>query len=118
MNQLNYEISRLRQQELERKLSRFVAPNRETPDRIEIRLAADRDAAALHRLAELEGAELRPGGWLVALADGSLTAALRLDDGTVLADPFARTVALRRLLQLWAAQLTRGRRKRWLPALS
>ena len=119
MNQLNHEISRLRQQELNRKLSRLVPVDREAPGRIEIRLAAERDEAALRRLAALDGSELRQGGWLLALADGALTAALRLDDGTVLADPFARTTAVRHLLQTWATQLTgRRRRRRWLPALS
>src|SRR5712691_11426202 len=111
MNQLNYEISQIRQQELNRKMSRLVPVDREAPGRIEIRLAAARDDAALHRLAALDGTELRPGGWLLALADGALTAALRLDDGTVLTDPFAPTTAVRRLLQVWAAQLT-GRRQR------
>ena len=39
-------------------------------------------------------------------ADGHLTAALHLDDGRVLADPFMPTAAVRRVLELWAAQLT------------
>ena len=120
MQELIYEINRQRQEELRRRSSRPAPTRQEAPARIVIRYAAESDRGALRRLATLEGAELLPGSWLLAVADGSLAAALHLDDGIVLADPFARTQAVRRVLELWAAHLTgrRTRRRRWHLALS
>jgi hypothetical protein len=116
--QLTYEIARERQADLRRAAKRHGQARPATPRRVVIRLAADSDGPALHRLAALEGVDLRAGSWLCAEADGALTAALRLEDGTVLADPFARTRVLTRLLQVWAAQAGGRSRRRWRPAVS
>jgi hypothetical protein len=108
MQQLNQEISRQRQAEMRGAAARWgLARTREaTPLEVVIRLAGDCDRAALRRLAALDGIEFVPGSWLVADTDGHLAAALHLDDGKVIADPFAPTAAVRRVLELWAAQLT------------
>jgi hypothetical protein len=55
---------------------------------ITIRLATADDAAALRRLAQLDGARLPDGELLVAEADGEIRAALRVTDSSYVADPF------------------------------
>jgi hypothetical protein len=109
MQQLTNEIARQREQELRNLPQRADVPLSPAPNRVVIRLAADYDWGALRRLALLEGAELAPGRWLLGEADGHVSAALRLDDGSVLADPFVPTAAMRGVLELWARQLS-GRR--------
>jgi hypothetical protein len=109
MQQLTQEISRQRQAEMRGAAARRALAHTERtagPLEIVIRHAADRDRAALRRLAALDGVDFVPGSWLVADADGRLTAALHLDDGKVIADPFTPTTAVRRVLELWAAQVT------------
>lgn len=108
MQQLIQEISRQREAEMRNAVARprRARGQRATPLEIVIRLAEDCDRAALHRLAALDGIDLLAGSWLVADADGHLAAALHLDDGKVIADPFTPTAAVRRVLELWAAQLT------------
>ena len=65
-----------------------------TADDVTIRRAHSGDAAALARLAALDSG-LRPaGGALVAEISGNVVAALDLDAGTVLADPFTPTAQL------------------------
>jgi hypothetical protein len=71
---------------------------------------SETDRAALRQLAELDsGAELG-GQVLVAEVEDSILAAISVADGDVLADPFSRTVELRSLLELRAAQLRRRER--------
>ena len=94
---------------------------------IAIRLAGPADAPALARLAELDDrsdhaprlARLATRPWagtvLVAETDDGLAAALIVDDGLVVADPFERTDGLVALLRLRAAQLAGGSARRWLP---
>jgi hypothetical protein len=108
MQQLTQEISRQRQAEMRGAAARpgHARPRQANPLEIVIRHAEDCDRAALRRLAALDGIDFVPGSWLVADADGRLTAALHLDDGKVIADPFTPTAAVRRVLELWAAQLT------------
>ena len=76
-----------------------------------IRLARDTDAAAVERLAALDGARRTPAGTvLVAELDGQLRAALALGDGSVVADPFVPTADLVALLRT-RADLLRGARR-------
>src|SRR3954447_23742169 len=56
-----------------------------------IRQANAHDAIALRDLAELDSRDELSGTVLVAETDGAITAALSLDDGRVLANPFRRT---------------------------
>jgi hypothetical protein len=108
MQQLTQEINRQRQAEMRSAAARhaLARADRPVPFEIVIRHAEDCDRAALRRLAALDGVEFVPGSWLVADADGRLAAALHLDDGKVISDPFTPTAPVRRVLELWAAQVT------------
>lgn len=68
-----------------------------------IRRAYPDDDAGLLRLAALDSARPPKGRLLVAELDGELSAALSLDDGTAIADPFKRTAEVLALLRLYAA---------------
>jgi hypothetical protein len=70
-----------------------------------IRLASPADAAALSRLAELDSAALRPMPMLVAEVDDELYAALPLEGGPAIANPFRRTAELVAMLGERARQL-------------
>ncbi len=63
------------------------------------------DHNALVRLAELDSADVPEGELIGAELNGSLVAAISLDDHHLIADPFTRTEGLRSLLELRAAQL-------------
>ena len=72
-----------------------------------IRRANDDDAAALRRLAQLDGARLPEGDVLVAEADGEIRAALRITDSSYVADPFFPSRALVGLLDTRAKAMRR-----------
>ena len=63
------------------------------------------DATALMRLAGVDSRSAPGGELLGAEVDGRLLAAISLENGNVIADPFAPTSELRKLLQLRAEQL-------------
>src|SRR5436309_2291161 len=69
---------------------------------ITIRLAGADDAHALSRLAVLDSARAPAGDVLVAELRGELLAALPLDGGRAIADPFHPTADLVALLELRA----------------
>jgi hypothetical protein len=71
---------------------------------ISIRLAVAADMPALHRVAERDSRLLPPGDLLVAEAHGEVQAALSLQTGESVADPFRPTAALVDLLKLRARQ--------------
>jgi hypothetical protein len=73
---------------------------------ITIRLASSADDTRLRILAELDSRPLPERPLLIAEVDGRLHAAISLDDGEVIADPFRRTAYLLTLLRERAAQLT------------
>jgi hypothetical protein len=73
---------------------------------ITMRLAGPGDSAALMRLAALDSADVPLAPTLVAEADRELVAALELDGGRSISDPFQHTSALIEMLELRAAQLT------------
>jgi len=80
---------------------------------ITIRLATPDDQLALCRLAALDSAPSLPAGrLLLAELDGELRAALSLDDGTAIADPFHYTGHIVELLRTHAAAATRAPRPR------
>ena len=84
---------------------------------ITIRRAYADDELALVRLAALDSADGLPAGpMLLAEVDGELRAALSLQDGSSIADPFSRTVELLELLETRArAEAATTRRGRaWL----
>ena len=76
---------------------------------IVIRHANDADARALIDLALLDDRAPLHGPALIAEADGVARAALDLHDGSVAADPFARTAELVELLRLHAGGTRRSR---------
>ena len=78
-----------------------------TPDSVvTLRPATDDDAAAIARLAELDSANVPTGELLLAIVDGAPLAALSLDTGAVVADPFSRTLELVRMLHERAARIS------------
>ncbi|HZS31057.1 MAG TPA: hypothetical protein VFA37_07355 [Gaiellaceae bacterium] len=70
---------------------------------IELRLSACRDE--LERLAQLSERTLRGGDWLVADVNGVPVAAVSLDDGTTVYDPFKPTSQVVSLLELRRKQV-------------
>jgi hypothetical protein len=80
--------------------------------RIEIRLAGDDDGPAIDRLAALDSKRRPAGGVLLAEVDGEPRAALPLEGGAVVADPFHPTADLVALLELRARQLDAGKQSR------
>jgi hypothetical protein len=75
-----------------------------------IRAARGADVAALDRLAQLDSAPVPTGDLLIAEADGALVAALSVDTGAAIADPFRPTADVVDLLALRAR--LGGERKR------
>ena len=78
-------------------------------DTIVIRTSNEHDAPALARLAGLDSAPVPGGRTLVAEVDGRMLAALPLDGGRAIADPFAHTAHLLELLGSHAAALETAR---------
>jgi hypothetical protein len=84
---------------------------------ITIRHSHQSDAEALRRLAELDGRRAPTGPTLLAYADDDLVAAVGVEDGRVVADPFRYTSDVVKTLTLRAAQHRddgRVRPLRWL----
>ena len=82
-------------------------PRGEDAAAVVIRTSGDEEAGALAELALLDEAELPKGPALVAEVDGSIRAALPLEGGRAIADPFRRTIDLVALLEERASQLRR-----------
>jgi hypothetical protein len=82
-----------------------------------IRMAVSADAAALSRLAQLDSAAPpAPGPMLMAEVGGELRAALPIDGGPAIADPFRRTVEVVAILvkrRRQLAPLPRRGARRW-----
>ena len=73
---------------------------------LNIRASRPDDAVALRRLAELDGVHPPQGSnLLVAEVDGALLAALPVEGGKPIADPFRATAHLVEVLELRAEQL-------------
>lgn len=70
---------------------------------IELRLSACRDE--LERLAALSERRLRGGEWIVADVDGVPVAAVSVEDGTTVYDPFKPTSQVVSLLELRRKQV-------------
>ena len=71
-----------------------------------IRPATDADTEALDRLAALDSSPPLTGRILIGEADGRPAAALSLDDGRAVADPWGSTRTLRICLRLRASAMT------------
>jgi hypothetical protein len=79
------------------------------PLAITVRVASAADMLAIERLAQLDSAVAPRGPILVAeFGRGGVVAALSIDNGDVIADPFVPTAELVALLRLRARQLRRS----------
>ena len=92
--------------------------SRNPAETVTIRMAVSTDALALSRLAELDSApQPEPVPMLVAEVGGELRAALPVDGGRAIADPFQRTAELVAMLMERARQLApeppRRAARRW-----
>jgi len=74
-------------------------------DAVVIRRACDADMPLVRDLAALDSSAELTGSVLVAMVDGQPRAALSLDDGRAVADPFAPSAAAVELLRMRADQL-------------
>jgi hypothetical protein len=81
-----------------------------TEKTLTIRPADLADLAGLDRLAALDSASPPTGDVLVAEVGGELWAALEIDSGTAIADPFRPSGELVELLRLHAGRETRTER--------
>ena len=79
---------------------------------VTVRLAADGDRSSLEGLARLDAASVPAGLILVAEFDGELVAALSLENGRAIADPFRHTDEVVRELEREAAELSRSPSRR------
>jgi hypothetical protein len=77
-------------------------------DAISIRPAREDDKEPLRLLAQRDSARVPPGRLLVAEVGGTIQAAVAVESGETIADPFRRTAELVALLQMRARQ---GRRR-------
>jgi hypothetical protein len=94
-------------------LQRLAGPKQDVPSgasSLTLRLAVPADADALDRLAQLDSRRAPRGAVLVAEVAGDLWAAVSLDDGHAVADPFRPTGELVALLAERSRQLRRARR--------
>ncbi len=99
---------RLRQAARETAIARArrAAPSEPTPfDNVTVRRAQPRDAAAIRRLADLEGRSAPEEPLLVAEVDGTVLAARSLEARQTVADPFRPTGQLVELLDLRSLHL-------------
>ena len=78
---------------------------------ITVRLADYTDSRALLELAAIDSAQVPAGALVLAESHGEIVAAVPVDGGGAIADPFRRTGALVEMLELRAAQI-RGRSER------
>jgi hypothetical protein len=86
--------------------------SRNPAETLTIRMAVSADAEALARLAQLDSASPPAGApMLVAEVGGELRAAVPLDGGPAIADPFRRTVELVAILAERTRQLAPPRRR-------
>jgi hypothetical protein len=80
---------------------------------LKLRAASDADMPALFQLARLDSSRPLAGSVIVAEDNGEIVAAMAVDDGTTIANPFRATAAIVAMLRLRAEQLNpRPRRTR------
>jgi hypothetical protein len=77
---------------------------------LKLRAASEDDAAALFRLARLDSHGRPPSGTIIVAVDGGeIVAAIAVEDGATIADPFRPTAAIVAILRLRVEQLNRPR---------
>ena len=75
------------------------------PESITIRPLREDDAAAVQRPAELEERPVPPGALLLAEVEGTIEAAVAIESGEAIANPFASSAEVVSLLRVRAEQL-------------
>jgi hypothetical protein len=85
--------------------SQPAAATPDDPRALSIRLATPADDTAVHRIAGLDSSHPPAGDVLIGAIDGVPVAALGLQDGHLVADPFRHTVELAGLLRARREQL-------------
>jgi hypothetical protein len=85
-----------------------------SPPSVVMRAARGSDGDELRRLARLDSKPAPRGEVLVAEVDGAIEAAIGLDDGSVIANPFKPTSGLIALLELRAGRAKRQKARRGL----
>jgi hypothetical protein len=78
------------------------------PETITIRPLREADVGAIERLAGLDDRRVPPGRLLLAEVEGTVEAAVALDGGETIANPFVRSSEVVSLLELRADQLRAG----------
>jgi len=78
----------------------------DVPAKLTIRPASAEDLMRIRTLAQLDSARVPSGLVLIAEVEGCLLAALPLDGGAPIADPFRRSADVVELLRMRAAQLS------------
>lgn len=86
-------------------IARRTRTERSTAGHLTIRFARAEDGVDLERLSQLDSASAPTRPTLVAEVDGEVIAALALDGGRPISDPFRRTAETVRVLELRASQL-------------
>jgi hypothetical protein len=90
-----------------------IASNRTSPDApVTIRHAHAGDLRPLERLAALDSRRIPSGELLVAEVQGRLVAALSIDTGAVIADPFESTASIVDVLRIQAGAVRPPARRR------
>ena len=80
-------------------------PQMQAEAELSVRMAQEADHEAIVRLAQLDSAATPAGRMLIGSVGSRPAAALSLDDGAVVADPFTPTVELVQLMRMRARQL-------------
>ena len=75
------------------------------PESITIRPLREHDIEAVHLLAELEDRPVPPGPLLLAEVEGTIEAAIGVEGGETVANPFSESASAVSLLHVRAAQL-------------
>ena len=83
--------------------ARAIRRNRDASGPVVLRLAHAEDGPKLADLADLDSAPVPHGDVLLAEVDGQVAAALPLDGGRAIADPFRQTAGLVEMLRIRAA---------------
>ena len=99
------EAELFRQMEHDRQRSARKRAERKADGAVLIRASSESDSGRLQRLAILDSAPAPHGPMLVAERDGILVAAVPMDGGRAIADPFEPTAGVVGLLQLRRTQL-------------
>ena len=90
---------------MSRTSKRYTSGRQGGYDSVAVRLARPEDESAIHRIASLDGKKAPEGRVLVAEADREIIAALAVNGGHAVADPFRWTSDVLALMEMRAEQL-------------